>query len=224
VKPYYNEDGITIYHGDCRDLLSQLEAESIVTDPIWPNCEHIFPGIDAKRLFSEAMAVAPPVRRCVVHLGCNSDPRFLSAVPVLWPFFRVCQLEYAAKSYLGRILRDAEYAYVFGDAPDPKPGAMVMPGHVCGTKNDSVRGWGKHRAELEGKLPQLEHVSVRHIQHVRWLVKWFAGASLIDPFCGAGTTLKAAKIVGIPAIGIEIEEKYCEIAAKRLAQKVLDFK
>jgi hypothetical protein len=65
------------------------------------------------------------------------------------------------------------------------------------------------------------HPCPRRIQHVQWLCNHFGGSSVLDPFCGSGTTLVAAKKLGLTAIGIEIEEKYCEIAARRLSQGVL---
>lgn len=227
MKPYYEEDGITIYHGDCREVLPQLECEAIITDPVWPNCEHIFPGVDAGLLLSQALDSITAAERVVVNLGNNSDPRFLSAVPERWPFLRVCYLAYSAVGYAGRILREAEIAYAFGIAPPSMPGQRVLPGRseVCDVKAFKSNGdkkWGQHRG-ADITTDHLPHPTARNVQHYRWMCKWFSVAQVIDPFCGSGTTLQAAKELGRRAIGIEIEEKYCEIAAKRLAQKVLNF-
>lgn len=228
MKPYYEHAGITIYHGDARGILPQLEAESIITDPIWPNS--VFDGVDPKRLLCEALQNAPG-RRVVIHLGCDSDPRFLAAVPERWPFLRVCWLDYAKPNYKGRILYGSDVAYVFGEPPAAKLGAQLMPGkcmaqrtgekiqrEIGGPTSEQKNNYRRNK-ETVGRM----HPCPRRIQHVRWLVKWFAGESLIDPFVGSGTTLVAAKLLGVPAIGIEIEEKYCEIAAKRLSQEVLQW-
>jgi hypothetical protein len=225
VKPYYEHAGITIYHGDAREIMPQLEGESIITDPVWPNCEHIFPGIDGARLLGEVLAGAR-VRRVAIQMGCNSDPRFLMCVPPVFPFLRTCYLEYAVVGYLGRIMRDAEVAYVFGDAPDSKPGARVMPGRVIATRSNGDKKWGSHgrtQLEVEASVRAMAHPTRRLLQHVRWLCKWFGGSSVIDPFMGSGTAALACKSIGVTFQGIEIEERYCEIAAKRLAQEVFDF-
>lgn len=70
-------------------------------------------------------------------------------------------------------------------------------------------------------MPGRGHPCPRRLQHVRWLVARWADGVVLDPFCGSGTTLVAAQMSGLPAIGIEIEERYCEIAAKALAQRTI---
>lgn len=230
IKPYYEEAGIVIYHADCRDVLPQLEkVDAVITDPVWPNCEHLYPGVNAEKLLRETLAVAS-VSRVVIQLGCYSDPRILIAVPAKFPFIRECDLEYACPSYRGRVLNTGDIAYVFGVPPPPRKGAFVLPGKCTAKRNDrgfvrlnwDVKNRRKERSGM-AHLERLPHPTPRRVEHVRWLVKWFGGDGLVDPFCGSGTTLLAAKAMGIRAIGIEINERYCEIAAHRLRQSVFDF-
>lgn len=225
MKPYYEQDGITIYHGDSRDILPQLTMPPVaITDPVWPNS--VFPGVaDPEALFALAarQMVEKGLQRLVVHLGCSSDPRFMARVPAELPFVRVCWLRYARPSYRGRILVGSDVAYVFGTIPPSRPGRHVLSGETVARNNRTKlqhtrRGAGQSEDVDYTELP---HPCPRRYEHVAWLMGIYGEGSVIDPFMGTGTTLEAAKRAGFPCIGIDSEEANCEIAAVRLQQSVL---
>lgn len=227
MTPYYQDDLVTLYHGDCREILPTLSADRLITDPVWPNADHRLVGADDPHtLLAGALAVAD-VRTVVIQLGRSSDPRFLSAVPERWPFFCASWLRYAVPNYVGRVLNDADIAYAFGDAVRSAPGRRVVPAVVISTRDPDqpARGHGRNRSQptYEATQDRLPHPAPRHLGHVRWLVGWFSdeGETVMDPFAGTGTTLVAAKGLGRRAIGIEIEERHCERTARRLEQGVL---
>ena len=212
MTAYYEQDGIVIYHGDCREIVADIAADTIVTDPVWPNASVKLAGYeDPEGLFRDTLSrigEGHRVKRLAIQLGCDSDPRFLRAVPSWWPFFRVCWLDVSRPNYKGRLLDGATPAYYFGEPPAARPGAHVIPGIFRDSSSD-------------GKFPG--HPCPRKLRHLRWIVKWWSEPEdvILDPFAGSGTTLEAAKLLGHRAIGIEIEERYCELAAKRLAQRML---
>lgn len=226
MTPYYEHAGITIYHGDAREIVPTLTVDSIITDPVWPNCEHVFPGIDAQELLSQTLIHADS-KRVVIQLGCASDARFLSAVPSRWPFLRTCWLEYACPSYQGRVLNTGDVAYAFGEAVKFVKGRQVIPGRFLssvGDKENTRWNWDSAANRKLGKdVATMPHPTPRRLAHVRWLVNWFSdeGETVLDPFMGSGTTLRAAKDLGRKAIGIDVVERYCETAAKKLSQEVL---
>ncbi len=210
MKPYYKHGGITIYHGDARDVAQNLEpVDAIITDPVWPNAPaDIYAGADDPYgLFAEVARHFPGLaQRVVVQLGCNSDPRFLQGMPKELPFLRTCWLEYAFPSYIGRVLYSGDVAYVYGTWPASRPGARVFPGRAP-----------KAQPHKNG------HPTPRAYEHVRWLVGWYARGPIFDPFLGSGMTLRAAKELGYPAIGCDVSERYCEIAARQMSQEVMEF-
>lgn len=210
MTPYYQDNWTTIYHGDCREILPSLgPVDTVITDPVWPNCSTSLAGADRPfELLREAAIHFPWIaRRAVIHLGCTSDPRFLLAIPPEMPFIRTCWLEYVRLHYIGRILYTSDVAYVFGQMPASKNGRRVIPGRHIAVKAEK---------RLTG------HPAPRKLEHVRWLVNWFSDGTVLDPFMGSGTTIQAAKECGFQSIGIEVDERYCEMAVKRCDQGVLE--
>ena len=207
VRPYYQHSGVTIYHGDAREI-DPGHYDTVITDPVWPNCVPELIGSERPwELFAEVAATWDCLRVGVM-LGCASDPRFLQGMPARFPFFRAVWLEYARPAYHGRMLQGNDVGYLFGTPPKSEPGRRVIPGKAMDTAG---RGKGK------------EHPTARSLYLTKWLLsKWSdEGDVVLDPFMGSGTTLLAAKQTGRSAVGIEIEERYCEVAAKRLAQEVM---
>lgn len=216
MKPYYEHAGITIHCGDCREILPSTPAEVVITDPVWPNAHPDLKGAkDPFGLFDDAMRCLRinTMKRLCVWLGCQSDPRFLRAVPTCLPFLRMQYLRRAVPSYNGRCLVSGDVLYAFGTWPPPRKGAIVIPGEFSHTSMAAAE-----------RNPV--HPAARSLRDAVWAIGWWvaAGETLLDPFMGTGTLLLAAKNAGHPAIGIEIEERYCEIAAKRLSQEVLAIK
>ena len=214
AEPYYQDDAVTIYHGDCREILPQLTPDVIITDPVWPNCPpgKITGHERPYELFAEfCCAIPDSVKRLVVELRNDCDPRFLFPVPERLRFLQAMWLQYVMPGYLGRVLGGNELAYVFGEPIAFAPGRQVIP---------SV----SPKAQ-PGDRPANGHPMSRALVHQAFIVNWCSDSqeTICDPFAGSGTTLHAAKNHGRKAIGIEIEEKYCELAAKRLSQEVMCF-
>ena len=213
MKPYYEHAGITIYCADAREVIEKVKAEVVITDPVWPNVPaHKYPGWDMPyALFEDTMECLDPdvIKRIVVVMRADCDPRFLLGIPSEWTFFATHWLPYARPNYIGRKLGGSEIAYSFGTPIASGNGRHCIPG--MGPKAQPTR------------RENINHPSPRSLMHMKWLVNWFSDPheSILDPFAGSGTTLVAVKHMGRTAVGIEIEEAYCEEAARRLSQEVL---
>lgn len=225
-KPYYEDEGISIYHADCRDILPQLKPERVdlvLTDPPYKLSQSYGTLIDADNLRNVAglLVTLPMMSECLsegAFLVSFYDNRIL---PFLFECARNVRLTYMRSVYLYRRWGQASKWGGWMQTTDP----------ICIFRKPTNRpiAWGSGKVVHDCYIKtspeeyDAEHPSQKPLFVVSHLLGWCSQPSgiVLDPFMGSGTTLRAAKDLGRRAIGIEIEERYCEIAAKRMAQGVL---
>jgi DNA modification methylase len=217
MKPYFDDGQCVIYHGDCREILPGLWADVVVTDPPYGIGADVRQAARANKQHGRALAP-------------SSDYGFTA-----WDSTPPDAETFAA------LLRCAPYSIIWGgnyfalapsrcwlvwDKDNGKNGYADC--ELAWTNLD--RAVRRLRYRWMGMLQEpgverniREHPTQKPLAVMRWAIQQAPAesATVLDPFMGSGTTLRAAKDLGRRAIGIEIEERYCEIAAKRLAQQVL---
>ncbi len=192
MKPYYEDEAVTIYHGDCREILPEIgPVDLVLTDPPYADYEDAYPW-DVVNL----IGLFPSVRSFVFWKG-GSFP-----------------LEFTARHIWAKANRNI--------------GVLGEQYEECFELNGKTRGLVLRHAVIDSEMNATlngdtfhEHPTQKPIRLIRRLLQHTDAVTILDPFMGSGTTLRAAKDLGRLAIGIEIEEKYCEIAAKRMAQSVM---
>jgi site-specific DNA-methyltransferase (adenine-specific) len=236
VKPYYEKDGTVLYHGDAREILPALESDSIdllLTDPPFPGLKggtvYAFDGVAKTTVGTKTVGVpwdatldwiAPAWNACrlgsAVFCSYHSVAEIDARVPgpsvalAVWykhnsppaianvPRFTT-EFIWLHKKKPGLKWRGLKNTLI--DVPMPSAGCMAVE-RIVDARGAAVHPCQKPLRVISALL-QIEPRSV------------------LDPFAGTGTTLVAAKERGIRAIGIEMDERYCEITAQRLSQENL---
>jgi site-specific DNA-methyltransferase (adenine-specific) len=217
LNPYYEHGGVSIYHGDCRDILPSIgRVDLLLTDPpygISLNTDNSrFSGGTSRSAARRGGGVGPSGGKPVANDSESFDPSSLLAYgdnQVIWGW----------NNYPDKLPRGAclvwlkRYDEAFGTFLSDAEIAWMSKGHGVYCRRDlSNASIARKRVHPTQKPESL----------MSWCMGFFPDATVIaDPFMGSGSTLVAAKNLGRVAVGIELEERYCEIAAKRLSQEVL---
>jgi len=219
LEPYYADDAVTIYHGDCRDFKSLHEADVLVTDPPY--------GVD----LGSHGAAKDGRRHLLVKNGYASyedtyENYLTSVVPVVSRFISDTR---RAAVWVGPHYQELPKADAIGGIFNPAASGRnrwgfktFLPVFLYGVRPNAGDGCFPTSIMSTALAERSGHPTPKPLSWMRWLVGLVSlpGETLIDPFMGSGPTLRAAKDMGRKAVGIEIEERYCEIAARQLAQEV----
>lgn len=221
MKPYYQDDVCTIYHGDCREVVPTAGAIS-------GSCDHV---------------ITDPPYDTETHKGARTKIDFdvldvAQVAPWLVSLARRWAIACCSLEMLGDYRRAVGKAYVRGGFWRRPDGAPQFTGDRPAQPGEGIaimhapRASGRMRWNGGGNHAYYEHMVVKHDRvHVAQkpeqlmaeLIADFTdpGETILDPFMGSGTTLVAAQRLGRRAIGIELSERDCEHAAKRLLQRSL---
>jgi hypothetical protein len=207
MNPYYADDYVTLYHGDCRELLPYIEADALITDPPYGM------GWDGRVTRGKnGTGKAGPTRHYGLRIAQDDEPFDPSPFlgyrgVVMWGFHH-----FASRLPKGSVL-------VWLKRHDTGFGSFLSDADLAWMKG----GEGVYcRRDLTLQGEERAHPTQKPVGIMKWCIESTGiDGTILDPFAGSGSTLVAAKSLNRRAIGIEIEERYCEIAANRLRQEVL---
>ena len=217
MTPYYEDELVTLYHGDCREITAWLEADVLVTDPPYGRnwrAAWVRPGrtnatriVGDKDTTSRDRALELWGQRPAVVFG-----DLMLAPPGGAKLVGVYQKPPNAgiRGSVGGFRRDAEAIYLIGPWPTGLGGRSSVIATATSSQGNPHSPQGKYH-----------HPHAKPLDVMEQLIAACPPGVIADPFAGSGSTLVAARNLGRRAIGVEIEERYCEIAARRLAQQPL---
>ena len=212
ATPYYSDEFVTLYHGDCLEVDAWLEADVLVTDPPY--------GI-AYCSGSKRIDIARSIEGDADTAARDDALAQWGERPALvFGTWRVQRPE----GTRSRLIWDTKGALGMGDLSIPwKPSDQeiyVLGAGFSGPRTTNVLSFAPVQSiASNGRV----HPHQKPTDLLGALIVKCPAGTVADPFAGSGSTLVAAKRLGRMAIGVELDERYCEIAAKRLAQGVLDF-
>lgn len=209
-KPYYNDEkaGIKIYHGDCREILPHLpKVDLVLTDPPYGIGASGGVGKYGRLKFQSSDTgwdeATPDDSLLMMVIAAGHRSVIFGGNYFRLPPTRNYLVWDKGAGFKGRKFAECEMAWCSWDG-----NARVL------TYDPLARG--------DYRNGNKQHPTQKPVAVMAWAAKHAsATGTILEPFMGSGTTLRVAKDLGRKAIGIEIEEKYCEIAAKRLSQEVL---
>lgn len=219
MRPYYEDGSVTIYCADCRDVLPVLRADVLVTDPPYG----VGLGVN-KDMRANGHGLA---KGAYANFADTYDDLIAIVIPALRIALAATK---RAAVFSGPHLQDLPKADAVGGIYCPAGAGRhrwgfktFLPILFYGTDPLLQTGARPNVLQSVRRAEPNGHPCPKPIEWMRWLIDRVAvsGEVVLDPFAGSGSTLRAAKDLGHPAIGVETEERYCEIAARRCAQEVL---
>ena len=223
MTPYYADDTVTLYHGDCREITDWLAADVLVTDPPYgigwskgrwakmhnPAAQAGIANDDDTSVRDAALASWGQIRPALVF-GSLRAP-----YPAGWHQMLVFGKPVVGAGLFGRRgpwRANWEPIFVLGGWPDQTP----MRSGVISTRAHAASGYS-------GYTTRAGHAHAKPLDVMEELIDACPAGVIADPFAGSGSTLVAARNLGRKAIGVELDERYCETIAARLSQGALDF-
>ncbi len=237
--PYYDRGGITIYHADAFDVLHELaDIGAVITDPPYSS-GGAFRGDRSAQTTTKYVQSGTAAYR-PEFAGDNRDQRSFLAWCSLWMtaarHAAITGAVFCTFSDWRQLptLTDAVQAGGWtwrGLATWWKPGIRMQRGMFSSSAEYVVYATnGPANYDFDGApqnvfrhkpVDEKSHIAEKPVEVMRWILKTVPpGVTILDPFMGSGTTLRAAKDLGHPCIGIDSDLRYVEIAARRLEQEV----